>query len=106
MFSIRDHAKRLVHFLYAAFTKRLNEEHYNAIFNGSVILHQRLLKTAGTPWEADSITLRAEMIRAIQSWQTPITKDSINSGSGTCTLPPFPYTDTVIQAARCATERS
>jgi hypothetical protein len=59
--------KRLAHFLYAAFTKRLDEEHYNAIFNQSVILHQRLFKAAGTPWEGDSITLRAEMIRAIQS---------------------------------------
>ncbi|KAL2851851.1 kinase-like domain-containing protein [Aspergillus pseudodeflectus] len=89
--------KRLVHFLYAAFTKRLNGEHYHAIFNQSVILHQRLFKTADTPWEGDSITLRAEMIRAIQSWQTLITKDSINNGSGTCTTPPFQYTDTVTQ---------
>jgi hypothetical protein len=62
--------KRLIHFLYAAFTKRLNKEHYDAIFDQSVILHQRLFKNAGTPWEGDSISLRAELIRSIQNWPT------------------------------------
>ncbi|KAL3496060.1 hypothetical protein BJX62DRAFT_232935 [Aspergillus germanicus] len=89
--------KRLVHFLYATFTKRLNEEHYSAIVDQPVILHQRLFKAAGTPWEGDSITLRAEMIRATQNWQTLFTEDSINSDKGTCTAPPFQYPDTVIQ---------
>lgn len=50
--SVREtQQKRLVHFLYAAFTRRLNEEHYDAIFDNSVILNQRLFKSAGTPWE-------------------------------------------------------
>jgi hypothetical protein len=50
--SIRENfRKRLIHFLYVAFTRRLNEEHYDAIFDTSVILHQRLFKSAGTPWE-------------------------------------------------------
>jgi hypothetical protein len=88
--------KRLVHFLYAAFTKRLNEEHYDAIFNQSVILHQRLFKSAGTPWEGDSTTLRAEMIRAIQSWSNLITEDSLEGVQGICTVPPLEYPDTVI----------
>lgn len=88
--------KRLVHFLYAAFTKRLNEEHYDAIFNQSVILHQRLFESAGTPWEGDSTTLRADMIRAIQSWPTLITEDSLEQDKGLYTAPPFEYPDTVI----------
>lgn len=62
--------KRMIHFLYAAFTRRLNEEHYDAIFDQSVILRQRLFKNAGTPWEGDSISLRAELIRSIQHWPT------------------------------------
>ncbi|KAL2813757.1 hypothetical protein BDW59DRAFT_178165 [Aspergillus cavernicola] len=64
-------------FLYAAFTKRVNKEHYDAIFNQSAILHQRLFKSTGTAWEGDSITLRADIIRAIQTWSTLITEDSL-----------------------------
>ncbi|KAL4981480.1 kinase-like domain-containing protein [Aspergillus falconensis] len=88
--------KRLVHFLYAAFTKRLNEEHYDAIFNQSVILHQRLFKSVGTPWEGDSTTLRADMIRAIQSWSNLLTEDSLERDKRICTVPPLEYPDTVI----------
>lgn len=46
--------RRIIYLLYAALIKRLNKEHYDAIFNLSVTLHQRLLKGASTPWERDS----------------------------------------------------
>ncbi|KAM5436338.1 hypothetical protein MferCBS31731_006031 [Microsporum ferrugineum] len=93
--SVRETIRRqVVHFLYAALTKRLNEEHYDAIFNQSVILHQRLFKSAGTPWEGDSTTLRADMIRAIQSWPILITEVSLDKGA--CTVPPLEYSDKVI----------
>ncbi|KAJ0422842.1 kinase-like domain-containing protein [Aspergillus carlsbadensis] len=54
-------------------------------------------RAAGTPWEGDSITLRAETIRTIQSWQILITEDSINNDKGKCTTPPFEYPNTTIQ---------
>lgn len=87
--SVKDrHIKRLTHFLYAALTLRHNEEHYDAIFNNGVILHQRLYKHAGTPWEGDSITLEAELINAIQNWQ-----DIFSSGSTACESPPIQYSE-------------
>ncbi|KAL4889177.1 kinase-like domain-containing protein [Aspergillus ambiguus] len=89
--------KRLVHFLYAAFTRRLNEEHYDAIFDNTVILHQRLFKSAGTPWEGDSVTLRADMIRAMQSWQDLIAADHVPHTKGTLPLPPIQYSDKFVQ---------
>jgi hypothetical protein len=61
--------KRLVHLPYAAFTRRLNEDHYDAIYDNSAILHQRLFTSVGTPWEGDSITLWADIIRDMQSWR-------------------------------------
>ncbi|RAK95008.1 uncharacterized protein BO80DRAFT_498083 [Aspergillus ibericus CBS 121593] len=60
--------RRMVHFLYAIFTKELNEEHYDAIFDDINIVRQRILESAGTPWEGDSVTLRVDIMRAIQSW--------------------------------------
>ncbi|KAI9746637.1 MAG: Phosphotransferase enzyme [Claussenomyces sp. TS43310] len=48
-----QHRRRLVHFLYSAFTSRLNKEHYNAIFNNAVIHWQRLFKSASSPWKAE-----------------------------------------------------
>lgn len=62
------HIRRLTHFLYAALTLNHNPEHYDAIFDKSVILLQRLYKTAGSAWEGDSITLAAELINALQNW--------------------------------------
>lgn len=87
--------KRLVHFLYAALTKRLNEEHYDAIFDNSIIIRQRHFKAAGTPWEGDSITLRADIIRAIESWGDLLSADCDH---GTCPLPPIQSSDKIIQS--------
>ncbi|GFG01700.1 hypothetical protein CNMCM6936_008802 [Aspergillus lentulus] len=89
--------KRLVHFLCAAFTRRLNEEHYNAIFDQSAILHQRLFESAGSTWEGDSITLKADMIRVIQSWSTLISADSAGRGRETCNTPSLTYSDRVVR---------
>ncbi|KAF7125526.1 hypothetical protein CNMCM5793_001765 [Aspergillus hiratsukae] len=97
--------KRLVHFLYAAFTKRLNEEHYDAIFDQSAILHQRLFKSASSHWEGDSISLRADMIRAIQSWPTLISADSVGRGRGTCNTPALTYSDEVVSDTLALDER-
>ncbi|KAI9375918.1 kinase-like domain-containing protein [Aspergillus egyptiacus] len=92
--SVREtQQKRLVHFLYAAFTKRLNELHYDAIFDNSAILHQRLFKSAGTPWEGGSVTLRADMIRAIQSWGDVVASGPVPAPSS----PPIQYSDGVVQ---------
>lgn len=81
------HIRRLNHFLYAALTLRHNDEHYDAIFNNGIILHQRLYKQAGTPWEGDSISLDAELINAIQHWQDIIRA----SGPNRCESPPVQY---------------
>jgi hypothetical protein len=89
--------KRLVHFLYAAFTRRLNEEHFKAIFDQSAILHQRLFESAGSPWEGDLITLKTDIIRAIQSWSTLISADSVGRGREACNAPTVTYSDTVIR---------
>lgn len=75
------HTRRLNHFLYAALTLRHNNEHYDAIFDNGAIIHQRLYKQAGTPWEGDSISLDAELINAIQHWQDILMPGSNQSPS-------------------------
>lgn len=96
--SIRETTrKRLVLFLYAAITQRLNKEHYDAIFDHSTILRQRLLQSAGMPWEGDLATLRAEMIRTIQNWPELAAADSLAGESKTCSEPPIEYSDKIVQ---------
>lgn len=96
--SIRErHRRQVVHFLYAAFTRRLNEEHYDAIFNDCVIRHQRLYKSADSPWEGDSITLQADMIRAVQDWETIASEGSIAQSETSCSAPPIKFPDATIQ---------
>ncbi|PLN86244.1 protein kinase-like protein [Aspergillus taichungensis] len=81
--------KRLVHFLYAAFTNRLNKPHYDAIFDAPTILRQRLLESAAIPWDGDSVSLRAELINTIHAWPDFLAPDS--SLPGKTTTPPIQY---------------
>ncbi|KAI9926045.1 Phosphotransferase enzyme [Aspergillus wentii] len=81
--------KRLVHFLYAEFTRMINGGHLYAIFNDAVILHQKLLESAGTPWEGDWISLQADIIRTLQQWSR------LPGSSGS--PPPITYSDEVIR---------
>ncbi|GLB19609.1 phosphotransferase enzyme [Aspergillus tubingensis] len=83
------HRRRVIHFLYAALTKRLNQDHYDAIFDQSVILRLRLLQSAGSPWEGDSISLRAELIRSIMNWSAII--------KSTHVAPPVDYPEDVVR---------
>ncbi|KAI2983818.1 hypothetical protein CBS147344_7546 [Aspergillus niger] len=83
------HRRRVVHFLYAALTKRLNQDHYDAIFDQSVILRQRLFKSAGTPWEGESVSLRAELIRSISNWSANVQTTDI--------APPVEYPEDVVR---------
>ncbi|KAB8200109.1 kinase-like protein [Aspergillus parasiticus] len=89
--------KRLIHFLYAAYTKRLNKDHYDAIFNESVILRQRLFKNASTPWEGDSISLRAELIRSIQNWPTIAQTNDTGPNGSAYPVPPVGYSEDIIR---------
>src|SRR5690606_6859813 len=96
--SVRErHRRQVVHFLYAAFTRRLNEKHYDAIFNDCVITHQRLYKSASTPWEGDSVTLQADMIRAIQDWGTIASEDSLARRETSCSVPPIKFSDSTMR---------
>ncbi|OJZ85600.1 hypothetical protein ASPFODRAFT_71411 [Aspergillus luchuensis CBS 106.47] len=88
-YSVREnHRRRVIHFLYAALTKRLNQDHYDAIFDQSVILRQRLLQSAGSPWEGDSISLRAELILSISKWSAIV--------KSTHVAPPVDYSEDVV----------
>ncbi|PKX96286.1 uncharacterized protein P174DRAFT_509561 [Aspergillus novofumigatus IBT 16806] len=51
---------------------------------------------AGSPWEGDLITLKADMIRAVQSWTTLISADSIGYKQGTCSTPIIAYPGRVV----------
>ncbi|RAK85510.1 hypothetical protein BO79DRAFT_231441 [Aspergillus costaricaensis CBS 115574] len=81
--------RRLIHFLYAALTKRLNQDHYDAIFDQSVILRQGLLQSAGRPWEGDSVSLRAELIRSILNWSAIVQINKV--------APPVDYPEDVVR---------
>ncbi|PKX97275.1 uncharacterized protein P174DRAFT_457961 [Aspergillus novofumigatus IBT 16806] len=89
--------KRLIYFLYAAFTRRLNEEHFNTKFDQSAILHQRLFESSSSPWEGDSISLKANMTRAIQSWSNLTSADSVGRGREACNTPSLTYSDRVVR---------
>lgn len=92
--SVREtQRRRLVHYLYATLTKQFNNEHFDAIFKTSVISHQKLLESAGTPWEGDSVCLQAEIIRFTHLWPMLISAASRTASPA----PPVKYPDTVVE---------
>lgn len=61
--------RRHLHYYYFAATAKFNNDHFDACTDDGVILKQKLFQHAGDPWEGDSVTLKADLIRASQSWQ-------------------------------------
>ena len=55
------------------------------------------LRVRVLPGKETRITLQAEMIRAMQSWQNLITEDSQDHGKWICTVPSLEYPDAVIR---------
>jgi len=60
--------KRQIHYHYAMETKALNPTYGEALTNYSCILSRKLFDHAKVPWEADNITLAADLIELIQLW--------------------------------------
>ncbi|KAF7180531.1 hypothetical protein CNMCM7691_009822 [Aspergillus felis] len=59
-----------LHYYYFAATSKFNDDHFSACMEDEVVPKQQLFQHAGDPWEGDSVTLRADLIRAAQNWGT------------------------------------
>ena len=100
--SVREtQRRRLVHYLYATLTRQLNNEHFDAIFKTPVISLQKLLESAATPWEGDSVSLQAEIIRFTHLWPMLISAASRRASPA----PPVKYPDTVVEEIFALDER-
>ena len=100
--SVREaQRRRLVHCLYATLTRQLNNEHFDAIFKTPVISLQKLLESASTPWEGDSVSLHAEIIRFTDLWSMLISVASRTASPA----PPVKYSDTVVEEILALDER-
>lgn len=62
------HRRRQLHYYYFAATARLNRDHFEACTYEHGVLRQKLFQRASNPWEGDNVTLKADLIRAIQHW--------------------------------------
>ncbi|KAI9676815.1 MAG: hypothetical protein M1817_006654 [Caeruleum heppii] len=72
--------KRLVHFLYAAYTKRDIPEHYDALTQESAMLRARLYNLAGAPWEGESVELAHTLATVVQKWPLALKSKGDNGG--------------------------
>lgn len=80
--------RRQLHYYYFAATAKFNQDHFDACTDNKVVLKQKLFQHAGDPWEGDSVTLKADLIRASQCWKELI--------SGVDTLCPLTYSTTEV----------
>lgn len=61
--------QRQLHHYYFAATAKYNDDHFSALTEDGVVPKQHLFEHAGDPWEGDSVTLKADLIRATQNWE-------------------------------------
>ncbi|CAK4033419.1 Hypothetical predicted protein [Lecanosticta acicola] len=61
--------RRHLHFYYVAATAKKNKPHFNALMYPGGLFRRKIFQHAGEPWEGNSITLKAELIKLTQSWR-------------------------------------
>lgn len=74
--ALEQHRKRQLHYYYFVATAKHNKPHYNALKPESTMAKQKLQQYASAPWEGDSITLKAELIRAVLNWSVLTTSNN------------------------------
>ncbi|KAL8766864.1 MAG: hypothetical protein Q9209_006460 [Squamulea sp. 1 TL-2023] len=61
--------RRELHFLYNGFTYELNKDHSDALSDPYGLLRKRLFHRAATPWNGNSVYLKADIIQVIKLWK-------------------------------------
>ncbi|KAL8726443.1 MAG: hypothetical protein Q9166_006721 [cf. Caloplaca sp. 2 TL-2023] len=62
------HRRQLLHFAYVGRTLQMNEDHFDACRLDDIVLRKRLFQGARCPWDGNTVTLKADLIRATQEW--------------------------------------
>ncbi|KAL4962009.1 aminoglycoside phosphotransferase family protein [Aspergillus stella-maris] len=79
--------KQRIHYLYASFTRQMNPDYFEAIVDNLAIMHRKLFQHANTPWVGDSVSLKAELINAINNW-LPLTASDTPGNTWRLSTPP------------------
>ncbi|KAL4953784.1 kinase-like domain-containing protein [Aspergillus filifer] len=82
-----QYRRQRIHFLYASFTRQMNPHYFEAIFDDLAIMHRKLFHLANTPWVGDSVSLKAELIDAINNW-LPLTANDTPGNTWRLSTPP------------------
>lgn len=92
--ALEQFRRRQLHFYHTAATARSNKIHYEALAYDLGMLRQRLFHHASDPWEGDNVTLKADLIQAVQNWpKIAATEDG--------TVPPCPVSYLEEETHRC-----
>jgi Phosphotransferase enzyme family len=100
--------KRQLHTFYLGNTKFLNQLHFNAICDDVPQYRSALYRAASTPWEGDSITLKARLMQTVAHWSeltgASSSTPSIASSTSTSTTIPCPisYTADEVEITRAS----
>ena len=89
--ALEQYRRRELHYYYFVATYKFNKPHYDALLLDSTMAKQKLHQFASAPWEGDNISLKAELIRAVQNWKVLTAKKS-----GEIPLCPIEFSDAEI----------
>ncbi|EPE36983.1 protein kinase subdomain-containing protein [Glarea lozoyensis ATCC 20868] len=87
--ALEQYHKRELHYYYFIATYKHNKPHYDAMKPEATMPKQKLVEYASAPWESDNISLKAELIRAIQNWSVL----AANNANGSVPKCPIDFSD-------------
>jgi hypothetical protein len=91
--ALEVYRKRQLHYYYFVATAKHNKPHYDVLKQEATMPKQKLEQCASAPWEGDNISLKAELVRAVQNWAV---LSAGNSDSPAC---PIKFSDD--EVAKC-----
>jgi hypothetical protein len=68
--------RRQLHYFYVAATAEFNPVHHDALTHSFSTLRRKLFDHASSPWEGDSITLKADLAELERNWSSITASDS------------------------------
>ena len=90
--------RRQVHYFYIGHTSHLNPSHFHAMGSHDLVMRNRLYDAGGRPWEDDSTSLKAELIRVSKLWHKIASASPIKTH-------PVPYSDAEMEECLAIDEK-
>lgn len=90
--------RRQLHYFYVGATAQFNPDHYDALTHDFSTLRRKVFDHASSPWEADNVTLQADLVELQRNWSSITASNSITNHDSE---PPCPLVFSEAEVEEC-----